>query len=386
MPQIFEIIKCDENLENRLIWKHPSEDFNTKSVLIVSPAQAAVLFYNGEAKKFEHGQYRLDTGNIPFLRRVPETVLYGGQSSHHCQIFFVNKSIHMGLGWGTKPPFPIRDAELGVGLRVRSNGQMGIRIIDAESFVINWASTNIDLTTNSFENNFRATVTSRVIAYISCVMKEVSFYCLSQMLMDMSNAIQVALDTDFKPFGIQIVTFSIESITLDDDNLKKVEEVLYEKYRQNELGYNWTDDVIATVLKNYAANPGSQNNVGGMIAQTPLALAFGQMFSQNMAPFIGTAISQFSQPPRAFAAYANNQGMNTQEKNMFPGRMAPLQPKNGDKSVKDKQKSTQDNNIGTDDIKLQAALDYLLELMEKGEISNDVYEKTITSIKAIYER
>jgi hypothetical protein len=42
MAEITQIIKSEEN--DALVWKHPSEDFNTLTQLIVHESQEAVFF------------------------------------------------------------------------------------------------------------------------------------------------------------------------------------------------------------------------------------------------------------------------------------------------------------------------------------------------------
>lgn len=54
-----------------------------------------------------------------------------------------------------------------------------------------------------------------------------------------------------------------------------------EKNRMETLGYNWADQEIAEIMKTYAANEGANANIGGMVAQMPIAIAFGQMIRDN---------------------------------------------------------------------------------------------------------
>ena len=48
MAQIAEIIKYEGD-NSTFIWKHPSEDFNSLTQLIVHESQQAVFFMNGQA-------------------------------------------------------------------------------------------------------------------------------------------------------------------------------------------------------------------------------------------------------------------------------------------------------------------------------------------------
>ena len=48
MAQIAEIIKYEGD-NSTFIWKHPCEDFNTTTQLIVHESQEAIFFMNGQA-------------------------------------------------------------------------------------------------------------------------------------------------------------------------------------------------------------------------------------------------------------------------------------------------------------------------------------------------
>lgn len=45
--KILDVIKCEQD-NALLVWKHPAEDFNTASTLIVHESQEAVFFKNGQ--------------------------------------------------------------------------------------------------------------------------------------------------------------------------------------------------------------------------------------------------------------------------------------------------------------------------------------------------
>ena len=60
MAQIAEIIKYEGD-NSTFIWKHPSEDFNSLTQLIVHESQEAIFFMNGQALDlFGPGRYTLE--------------------------------------------------------------------------------------------------------------------------------------------------------------------------------------------------------------------------------------------------------------------------------------------------------------------------------------
>lgn len=70
MGQIAQIIKYEGD-NSTFVWKHPDEDFNSLTQLIVHESQEAVFFMNGQALDlFGPGRYTLETQNIPKLGKL----------------------------------------------------------------------------------------------------------------------------------------------------------------------------------------------------------------------------------------------------------------------------------------------------------------------------
>lgn len=68
--RIADVIKF-ENDGSTMVFRHPSEDFNTLSQLIVHESQEAVLFRDGQALDlFRAGRHTLTTQNIPLLGKL----------------------------------------------------------------------------------------------------------------------------------------------------------------------------------------------------------------------------------------------------------------------------------------------------------------------------
>ena len=70
MAAIASVIKYEGD-NSTFIWKHPCEDFNTSSQLIVHESQEAIFFLNGQALDlFGPGRYTLETENIPKIGKL----------------------------------------------------------------------------------------------------------------------------------------------------------------------------------------------------------------------------------------------------------------------------------------------------------------------------
>jgi len=98
--EIAQIIKYEGD-NNTFVWKHPCEDFNHTTQLIVHESQQALFFMNGQALDlFEAGRHTLETQNIPLIAKF-FNLAYGDKTPFHCEVYFINKTEQMAVKWGT---------------------------------------------------------------------------------------------------------------------------------------------------------------------------------------------------------------------------------------------------------------------------------------------
>ncbi len=89
---VAELIKHEGN-NNVFIWKHPSEDFNSMTQLIVHESQEAIFMMNGQVLDiFGPGRYTLETQNIPMVGGILKSLVRGKDSPFHAEVYFVNKT------------------------------------------------------------------------------------------------------------------------------------------------------------------------------------------------------------------------------------------------------------------------------------------------------
>lgn len=72
---LYDIVRYEGNQQDWLIYKYKETEFNTKSKLIVSQGQVAILVHNGQIEKIlEAGSYKLDTELLPFARSSRDSI------------------------------------------------------------------------------------------------------------------------------------------------------------------------------------------------------------------------------------------------------------------------------------------------------------------------
>ena len=170
MAQIAEIIKYEGD-NSTFIWKHPCEDFNTTTQLIVHESQEALLFMNGQALDlFGPGRHTLETQNIPLLGKFIN-IPTGGETPFHCEVYFINKTEQMAIKWGTDSKVQYVEPTYKFPLSIGASGEMALSVVDSRKLLVKLVGTERVLDRNQLTTLFRAFLMTRVKTYIAQEMK-----------------------------------------------------------------------------------------------------------------------------------------------------------------------------------------------------------------------
>ena len=114
------IIKYEGD-NNTFIWKHPIEDFNYGSQLIVHESQEAVFFRDGQALDlFGPGRYTIETQQLPLLEKIYKLPT-DTEGTFHSEVYFINKTVQMAIKWGTPEKVRFIDPLTGTPLQLGAN-------------------------------------------------------------------------------------------------------------------------------------------------------------------------------------------------------------------------------------------------------------------------
>ena len=150
----FQVIKFD-GPQDALVWKHPKENMNSGSQLVVGPAQTAVFVREGQiCDLFESGTYMLDTNNLPILSALVN-LPFGGRSPFTAEVFYVNQRSILDIKWGTPVPIQLKDPLYQVIIPLRAFGQYGVSVQDPGLFVEKLVGTSHAYTTDDLIRYFR---------------------------------------------------------------------------------------------------------------------------------------------------------------------------------------------------------------------------------------
>lgn len=158
---IADIIKYEGN-NTTFIWKHPIEDFNTTSQLIVHESQEAIFFLNGQALDlFAPGRHTLETENIPVIRKFLNLPT-GGQTPFHCEVYFINKVEQMAVKWGTDSRVQYVEPTYKFPLSIGASGEMSLRVEDSRKLLVKIVGTENFLAQAQLMSFFRAFLMTKV--------------------------------------------------------------------------------------------------------------------------------------------------------------------------------------------------------------------------------
>lgn len=228
MP-VMNVIKNDA-YGNMLCAKIPCEDFNIGSQLIVAEYEEALFVKDGIVEEvFKGGKYTLTTENYPFLTKLMSKLLTGGVSAYSCKVYYINKSHHLELKWGTSMPIRCIDPVWGIEVHVQGRGAYSVVVKDSKKFFLkmvgaNAAASEADIV-KQFKTAFLQHITDELFEYINSADTEIIVTCNRKNAL--ANTLTPILNGILDQYGLELVNFYIENLEIpeNDDSMKRIREM-----------------------------------------------------------------------------------------------------------------------------------------------------------------
>lgn len=239
---ISQIIKYEGD-NTTFIWKHPCEDFNLSTQLIVHESQDAIFYMNGQAlDSFGPGRHTLEAQNIPLIRRFLN-MFTGGGTAFHCEVYFINKTEQGAIRWGTDSKVQYVEPTYKFPLSIGASGEMALAVKDSRRLLSLLVGTEQALDQFQLVTFFRGFLMSRVKTYIAQTMKSnvISIFEIDENLERFSSDIKDRLHNDFLDYGILLKRFFITTVVKPDG------DPLYEKFK--ELHFRQYADIAEAQLQ-----------------------------------------------------------------------------------------------------------------------------------------
>lgn len=233
------IIKYEGDNET-LVWKHPIEDFNFGSQLIVHESQEAIFFRDGQALDlFGAGRYTLQTQQLPLLEKIYKLPT-DTEGTFHSEVYFVNLATQMGVKWGTDSKVRLFDPVSGLHIELGASGEFNIRVTDSRKLLLKVVGTTGGLGQEQLlgigngKGFFRSMVMAQVKSYLAQTIKEnaINILEIDEHLMALSGALRERINAALDEYGLTMPEFYVSRIVTPDDdpNFRRMKEQYAEQY------------------------------------------------------------------------------------------------------------------------------------------------------------
>jgi membrane protease subunit (stomatin/prohibitin family) len=342
MAETLEVIEHHDPTGEEIVYRFPqsgSAEIKLGAQLVVHQTQEAVFFRDGKALDvFGPGRHTLTTQNIPILTRVIAKP-FGDTSPFRVAVVYVNKRTFLDQKWGTREPVVFRDAELGM-VRLRAFGNYAYRVADSQLFINTVVGSQGLFDTERLKDFYRDVIVSRLNDLLGESLKTI--FDLARYYDELGTAAKARLAEDFAKYGVDLTDFYINSITPPDE----VQEKIDERGAMGAIGnmQTYMQFKAAQAIQDAAQAEGGE---GGGAASAGMGLGLGAGFGAMMPGMISQAMQQAQQGGAAPAGGAPAAG----------AAAAATAPPSADASS------------------IESRLERLKNLLEKGLISQEEYDK-----------
>ena len=247
-------------------YRFPETNLSTYTQLIVQESQEAILFSKGQiVGKFGPGKHTLNTENLPILRSL-YGLPFGGKNPFTAEVWFVNKLQPYNIDWNINR-MDIHDADYNTNIPLVASGRYGLKIIDAERFLIKIVGTkdtfNQDDLTDQFYGEFSTKTKSSLMQFM--INNKIGLKQISAHLDSMSEHLRSIMLPFWENIGFELTKFYITTIEIDSSNDvgKRILDAVSRQSAQAIGGYTWQQSQAFEVAKD--AVDGMGNSSGGLL-------------------------------------------------------------------------------------------------------------------------
>jgi membrane protease subunit (stomatin/prohibitin family) len=274
--QFIDVIEWVDFTRDTLAWKFPDQDKEIKmgAQLTVRESQEAIFLNEGKmADVFVPGRYELTTRNMPIMTSL-RSWKFGFESPFKADVYFCNTRTFTDNKWGTPSPVYIPDSKFGQ-IEFRAFGSYDFKIANFERFFKQFMGTDPKLELEEVAGTLRSKLVDKFTEVVAqMATQNSSFVQMQANKSEFSAALLPAVKEYFDSFGLEVTTFTIQSITLPDE----VNEFLRKNTQMNMVGdlNKFSQFQMAVSMEK-----GAENGGGGV--EAGMSMGSGMMMANMMA-------------------------------------------------------------------------------------------------------
>lgn len=226
------------------VWKHPIEDFNLGSQLIVHESQEAIFFRDGRALDlFGAGRYTLATQNLPLLENLYKLPA-NTDEVFHSEVYFINMTTQMGIKWGTDTKVRMFDPASGLHIELGACGTFNLKVVNSRKLVLKVVGTASEFRQSDVTGvelfgvqflvgKFKSLIISKVKSNLARIIKEnnINVLEIDEYIDVLSARLRTAINETLEDYGLSVPEFFVTAVlTPDDDpNFRRLKQQFADK-------------------------------------------------------------------------------------------------------------------------------------------------------------
>jgi membrane protease subunit (stomatin/prohibitin family) len=269
-------------------WKFPETNLSTFTQLLVRESQEAVLFTKGQLLgKFGPGKHTLNTENLPLLRSL-YGLPFGSKNPFLAEVWFVNKVVPLNIDWdttsrnlATEQSFSMmyQDPDYGAMIPVRAVGRYGLKVVDAERFLIKLVGAAQQFYATNLTEHFRGAMNAKTKTVLLSYMQSqrIGIKSISAYLEPLSQALKSSMLAFWEDYGFNLEGFYITSVEIDSSSVEgqRILEAIARQSAQLIGGYSWQQAKAFEVAENAVNSAGKGGMLGALMMTSMMGTGAG---------------------------------------------------------------------------------------------------------------
>ena len=291
--QLSSVIEWKNQDPNIVVQKAQTttDEIKNASKLLVAPGQGCILVYEGKVQDVltEPNTYVLDTDNYPFITTLLK-LRQQFESEYKMYLYFFRTAEFVNVGWGTASPVKYIDSVYGFPIELGAYGNFSVFLKEPEKFFTTIIGSKDVFTVDDLKELVISRITPALASELA--QKNYSFKDIDANLLTLSQELKTKLNQDFADLGLTLDDFRIESATINDDTMRRINQIAdikAESLSAKEAGLDYVQLEKLKALRDAARN---QGGLAGAGLQLGAGMEIGKMFNfekdKNVSSDAGT--------------------------------------------------------------------------------------------------